>query len=69
MAQHKKSTVRYAAKQAYQLCLMTGKQSMTCCKLWCHVVFDPYGNVVLVYDADTHELVASVPIAKAWASL
>lgn len=73
----KKSTIRYAAKQAYQLWMMTAKSSSTVCKLWCHVVVDETqcgGTVVLVYShkgtvENPSELLASIKPAKAWREL
>lgn len=58
-------TERYAAKQAYQLFLMTGKTDSRTAGLTCWVV--PQANSVLVWlDGVTWK---SVPIAQSWANL
>jgi hypothetical protein len=64
----KKSTINYAAKQAYQLCLMRGRTSWTIAGLECEVI---HPNV---YVLDTSEgfgkaIVHEIPIRKTWASL
>ena len=62
-----RSTIRYAAKAAYQLALMTGRTESTQCKLPCKVDFQR--GVVVVGSMWESEAFMEVPIAKVWATL
>jgi hypothetical protein len=65
----KRSTIRYAAKQAYQLAITHGKYGSMQCGLQCQV--EPCVGIVRLYEYDGQELtdIHEVPIAKAWANL
>lgn len=56
-----RSTIRYAAKQAYKLALMRGIYDSTQCGFPCRV----HESYVMVGDCEAGSI---VPIAKAWAS-
>jgi hypothetical protein len=60
-----RSTIRYAAKQAYQLALMRGIYHSTHVGLECDV-FAQEGYVYVTRDSLTFW---EVPIAKAWSNL
>lgn len=59
-----RSTIRYAAKQAYQLMIMRAIYDSTQCGLPC-LVYPIRGYVVVWDDNIRHE----IKIAKAWANL
>lgn len=63
-----RSTIRYAAKQAYQLLLMTGKRDCRCAGLQCFIITNKDDELeVMVYESDV--FVDSVIPAKCWREL
>lgn len=58
-----RSTIRYAAKQCYQLCMMTGRQACTTAGLNCFYV----AGEVHVYQNGIR--LASIVPAKCWINL
>ncbi len=68
-----RSTIRYAAKAAYQLSLMTGRCESYQCGLHCKVFTGTSGREVTVTEyegrAAEHNVSHQVPIAKAWVNL
>ena len=60
-----RTTIRYAAKQAYQLMLMRGLYKSNCAGCACYVESNKGVVVVMDKDDNYHE----VKIAKAWANL
>lgn len=66
----KRSTIRYAAKQCYQLALTHGRYQTTVAGLACLMNHDWQSVTVCELDKDGRVVVAwNVPIAKAWSNL
>jgi hypothetical protein len=74
MTKTSKSTLRYVAKQGWQLFLTRGINSSTVAGFWIHSLCDEFGTVVLVYSHEgtpenPSELLYSVNPPKSWNNL